>query len=139
MLAVNWLIGALFFGSAATLPVSYTFFRSQVKAGNVAQIIAQGSSIQGTPRHAVTSSQANGRAAVKDEPTYTAFKTEVPAFGNEGLQALLDEHGVVVSAKPVGTPWWQSLLIYFGPALLLWGFFVWSARRAQAARAAWAG
>ena len=59
-------------------------------------------------RHAVTSSQANGRAAVKDEPTYTAFKTQVPAFGNEGLQALLDEHGVVVSAKPVGTPWWQS-------------------------------
>jgi len=133
VLALNWLISALLFGSVTTLPVSYTFFRAQVEAGNVSQITAQGSAIQGTFKHPVTSSQADGRAPVKDERTYTAFKTEVPAFGNQGLQALLDEHGVVVNAKPVGTPWWQSFLIYFGPALLLWGLFVWYARRAQAA------
>ncbi len=132
VLAINWLLASVLFGSVSTLPVSYTFFRSQVEAGNVVQITAQGSAIRGTFRQPVTSSQANGRAPVKNESTYSAFKTEVPAFGNQGLQTLLDEHGVVVSAKPAGASWWQTLLIYFGPALLLWGFLVWSARRAQA-------
>jgi cell division protease FtsH len=132
VLVLNWLLASVLFGSVSTLPVSYTFFRTQVEAGNVAQVTAKGSAIQGTFKGRVTRSEANGNAPAKNEPSYTAFKTEVPAFGNQGLQALLDQHGVVVTAKPGGTPWWQSLLTFFLPAILLWALFVWYARRAQA-------
>jgi len=133
ILALNWLIASLLFSSASVLPVSYTYFRQQVEAGNVAQVTTQGEAVQGTFKTAVTASQAKGSQPVQNEQTYSNFKTQLPAFGTDDLLPLLEAHGVVVSAKPVETPWWQSFLLYFGPAILLWGFFVWYARRAQAA------
>jgi cell division protease FtsH len=133
VLALNWLIASLLFGSASVLPISYTFFREQVEAGNVATVTTQGEAVQGTFKTAVTAAQAKATQPVKDEQSYTDFKSQLPAFGTDDLLPLLEAHGVVVSAKPVETPWWQSILIYVAPALLLWGLFAWYARRAQAA------
>ncbi len=132
MLALNWLIVGLFSG-ASTVNVSYTFFRSQVEAANVTQITAKGNSIQGTFKQPVTHSQVTGTQPTKDEPSYTKFTTQLPAFGNDNLLGLLQSEGVVINAKPLGTPLWQTLLVFLGPALLLWVLFVWYARRAQAA------
>ena len=133
MLAINWLVVGLLFNGASTVNVSYTFFRSQVEAGNVAAITSTGNSIQGTFKNAVTATQATGQRPTQGEPTYTNFTTQLPAFGTGDLLALLQSKGVVVNAKPLGTPLWQTLLAFFGPALLLWALFVWGARRTQAA------
>ena len=133
MLAVNWLIAGLLFSGATNLQVPYSYFHSQVQAGNVAQITAKGNAIAGTFKQPVTSSQAKGTQPTKDEPTYSHFTTQLPAFGTGDLMALLQSQGVVINAQSTATPWWQSLLAFFVPALLLWGIFVWSARRAQAA------
>ena len=133
ILALNWLIASLLFSGASTLTVSYTYFRDQVEAGNVALVSTQGEAVQGTFRKAVTASQAGVRQPVENATTYTRFKTQLPAFGTDDLLPLLDAHGVTITAKPVETPWWQSFLAYVAPALLLWGILVWYARRAQAA------
>ncbi len=133
MLAINWLIAGLLFNGASTVSVPYTVFHSQVQAGNVSAITAKGSSIEGTFKQPVAYSQATGTQPTKNETTYTHFTTQLPAFGTGDLMALLQSEGVVVTAKPVGTPLWESLLLWFGPALLLWGLLLWGARRAQAA------
>ena len=88
------------------------FFLNQVKAEHVKEITSKGTAIQGT----FTKQQTYAGS----KPT-TKFKTEVPAFANnDALSALLEKKGVVVNAQPLdtGPPWWQSLLLGFGPTLL---------------------
>jgi cell division protease FtsH len=63
----------------------------------------------------------------------------VPAFVDPGLEALLVDNGVEIRAVPIriGASPLATLLLGFGPALLLIGFYVWIYRRA--ARGAGAG
>jgi cell division protease FtsH len=89
------------------------FFLAQVEAGDVAQITSRGTAIQGvfrrptrTPEHAVA----------------TRFATEIPAFADtKELSGLLRAKKVVVNAEPLDTggPWWENLLLGFGPTILL--------------------
>src|SRR5207237_3491995 len=54
------------------------------------------------------------------KPT-TRFRTEIPAFAdNTGLARLLQRKSVGVNAEPLqtGLPWWQNLLLGFGPTIL---------------------
>lgn len=134
-LILNWIIVAVISRGSDYLTVSYTFFRQQVTVGNVASITSKGTALQGSFKKAVTSRQASGSKASKDEKTYTQFETQLPAFGTNNLLTLLEEKGVVVNAKPLdtGSPLWQMLLLYFGPALLFIALFVWIRRRAQSA------
>jgi cell division protease FtsH len=121
-LVINWIAVAVMSGPSRFLTTSYTSFRQQVETGNVAQITSQGDTIQGVFKHAVSGS--NGT-------TYTEFQTQLPAFGNGDLLPLLVDKGVVVNAKPLaGTPLWETLLLYFGPALAFIALFVYLGRRA---------
>jgi len=125
LLAIN-----LFFGMRANQPASrvripYTpFFLQQVRAGHVKDITSKGTAIQGTFTQEVR---------FEDSKPTTRFKTEVPAFANnDTLSGLLEEKGVVVNAEPLdrGPPWWQSLLLGFGPTILFVLLLVWLMRRA---------
>src|ERR671935_635415 len=125
LLAVN-----VYLGSRATQPpsrvrVPYSpFFLNQVTSGHVKEITSKGTAIQGT----FTQKIRYGKA----KPT-TRFKTEVPAFANnDELSALLRKKGVVVNAQPLdtGAPWWQNLLLGFGPTILFAFLLFWLMRRA---------
>src|SRR5262245_813551 len=125
LLAIN-----LFFGMRANQPASrvripYTpFFLQQIRAGHVKDITSKGTAIQGTFTQEVR---------FEDSKPTTRFKTEVPAFANnDTLSALLEEKGVVVNAQPLdrGPPWWESLLLGFGPTVLFVLLLVWLMRRA---------
>ena len=75
-----------------------------------------------TSRHAAPRSAAH----VAD------FETTVPSFVGPGLEQLLIDHNVEISAEPIaegGSPL-STLLFGFGPALLLIAFYVWLFRRA---------
>ena len=134
LMVINFVIGGLLLRGEGTLPVSYTFFRAQVESGNVAAIVSQGNAIKGTFKKAVTASQAIGAKPTQSENSFAGFSTQLPAFGNNDLLALLQSKGVVVNARPLPTtPWWQNLLLWFGPALLIWGLLIWMSRRAAAA------
>src|SRR5947208_11318260 len=66
------------------------------------------------------------------KPT-TKFQTEIPTFANnDALSKLLQEKRVVVNAQPLdtGAPWWQNLLLGFGPTLLFIFLLFWLMRRA---------
>jgi cell division protease FtsH len=74
-------------------------------------------------------------AATAGPAAFTDFTTQLPAFGTQNLLTLLVSKGVVVDAKPEasGPPFWQNLLVYFGPALLFVGILVLILRRARTA------
>jgi cell division protease FtsH len=71
---------------------------------------------------------AQGRGA---EPrTSMTFKTTLPTFVDPGLEALLIEHGVQISAEPMNaSSFWNVLVFGFGPAILIIVFYVWLFRR----------
>jgi cell division protease FtsH len=61
------------------------------------------------------------------------FRTEIPAFANtDELSKLLQQHDVTVNAQPLdtGPPWWQALLLGFGPTIVFILLLVWFLRRA---------
>jgi cell division protease FtsH len=131
MLAVNWASVLLFAAPAGQPRVSVAFspyFLSAVQAGKVSSIATKGDTIQGTFR-TKQRYPATDRSAT---PT-TLFATQVPAFWNyDQLTALLKARGIEVNASsPVrSSSVLASLLLGFGPTLLIVVLFVLIARRA---------
>jgi cell division protease FtsH len=125
LLAVNFFLMARATQPSSRVRVPYSpFFLDQVRAGHVDGITSKGTAVQGE----FTQPQSyNGSKPTK------RFKTEVPAFANtDALSNLLQEHKVTVNAQPLdtGPPWWQSLLLGFGPTILFLLLLVWLMRRA---------
>jgi cell division protease FtsH len=118
LLLVNWVLSSLLMG-AARPAVPYTFFLGQLNAGNVQQVSSTGNTIQGTFRHQV------GYPPGKNARQVDLFTTERPTYANDHLFQQLQAHGVKVTASPQGTPVWEQLLLWFGPALLLGGLLAW--------------
>jgi cell division protease FtsH len=128
LLVVNYFVGLYFApDTPARLEVPYTLFRQQVTAGNVAEIVSRGDAIQGTFKQAVTYPPEGDQAR-----TSTTFSTQRPAFADPGLESELFSQGVVINARPLEEPrgWLLTLLISFGPAILLVAVIVWLSRRA---------
>ncbi len=125
LLAFNFYVGTRATEPPSRVRVPYSpFFVDQVSAGRVKEITSKGTAIQGT------FTQKLSYAGSK--PT-TLFKTEIPAFAdNNELSRLLQVKGVVVNAQPLDTraPWWQSLLLGFGPTILFLLLFFLLIRRA---------
>jgi cell division protease FtsH len=115
-------------GQPQRVDVSYTFFKQQVEADNVAQISTRADTIQGTFRQSVAY-QPDPAVAAK---TVGDFSTVIPAFADPGLEALLAAHGGTINARPLDQPSNPliTILLGFGPTLLLIGGFVWLSRKA---------
>jgi cell division protease FtsH len=113
LLGINFYLGSRATQPASRVRVPYSpYFLDQVKAGKVKSITSKGTAIQGTFTEKLS---YNG-----SKPS-TRFQTQIPAFAdNTGLSQLLQEKGVVVNAQPLdtGAPWWQNLLLGFGPTIL---------------------
>jgi cell division protease FtsH len=127
LLAFNILFAQLFTPRTSRIEVPYTFFLQQLDDNNVQRVSGRGENIQGEFRKAV--SPRKGVDADRD------FETVRPAFADEdGVFAQLQANRVTVDAENPddGPGALASFLLYFGPTLLLVGFFVWIARRAAA-------
>jgi cell division protease FtsH len=101
------------------------FFVAQVRAGNVAQITSRGTAIQGVFSHKTRT--PSGASA-------TRFATEIPAFADTtALSRLLQAKRVVVNAEPLDTggPWWENLLLGFGPTILFLLLLFWFLKRSR--------
>ena len=125
LLAFNFYLGSRANQPPSRVRVPYSpFFLDQVRAGHVKQITSKGTAIQGT--------FTQKERYAKSKPT-TRFRTEVPAFAdNNALSRLLQSKGVIVNAQPLdtGAPWWQNLLLGFGPTILFVLLLFWLMRRA---------
>ena len=130
LLALNWAM-LLFFSPAGQPRVSVPFspyFLSELQSGQVASITSKGDTIQGTFKAKVRYPATDKKVT----PT-TLFTTQVPTFWNNNeLTALLKAQHVQVNAKSTTqtTSLLTSLLLGFGPTLLIVGLFVMFARRA---------
>jgi cell division protease FtsH len=144
ILLVNYLLmRSLFPDADVPVKVPYTLFREQVTAGNVEAIYSRGESISGrfgTPIvHPAPPAAANGNPSAKQDaqrPTLPPrearnFETTLPSFVDPGLEKLLIDHDVEISAEPIqqGRGVVGTLLYGFGPAILLILFYVWLYRR----------
>ena len=130
LFAFNYWTASRAVESAPRVRVPYSpFFLEQVRNGNVRAITSTGDAVQGTFKRDVRY-PAGGKGT-----RTTAFATEIPAFADtNALAELLQSKGVVVNAKPLdtGAPWWQSLLLGFGPTLLFLVLLFWLMRRVAA-------
>jgi cell division protease FtsH len=132
--AVNWLLVPLLFpeqNNRVTIP--YTLFEQQVQAGNVTDITSQGDTIQGDFKTAVTYPVATPGQQQTSQPAQgvTKFETNIPSFANrDKLDQLLESKGVVINAKPLdqGRSPLLTLLLGFGPTILLIAGFLWLTR-----------
>jgi cell division protease FtsH len=129
LLAVNWLVVFLFPGGEGRIELPYTVFREQVEERNVAEVRSRGEDIQGEFRKEFTYPPG------EDGETSTSFETVRPSFAEDDLFESLVAEDVVVSAEPLEQPrsFWLTLLLSFGPTLLLVGLFVLLVRRTAAA------
>ena len=136
LLANFLLVRFLFPGPEAPVEVPYTSFKEEVRAGNVEAIYSQGDTVEGRFENSVTYPPKGEGGSQPDAPpsrTSKTFTTVLPSFVDPGLEELLIDNGVEISAEPIqeGGGLWQTLLFAFGPALLLIGGYIWLYRRAQ--------
>lgn len=104
--------GGGMFGSVPE--IEYSEFRSQLRAGNVERVHVKGDEVRGELAQSQVFLAQQG-----DSTAYDRFRTVIPSFGDEGLLALMEEQGVVVSAEPEGDGFWWYLLVFAGPLILL--------------------
>jgi cell division protease FtsH len=110
-LAVNWYVFSTASKEPAPVSVPYSFFHAQVERGNVESITTAGRTIDGVFERAT-------RVPESAQPQRD-FQTRLPDFVSEDLEFLLD-HGVVISSEtPQGPSILLTVLLGFGPTLLL--------------------
>ncbi|MBA2675051.1 ATP-dependent zinc metalloprotease FtsH [Ramlibacter sp.] len=146
ILVVNYLlVNYLFPQPNAPVTVPYTVFREQAGGDNVTAIYSRGTAIEGRFKAAVTWPTAQEAKQAASAPQRNAldrrllppsrtslyFNTELPAFFDRDLESFLVRHGVEISAVPLQQGGLFSTFLYFGPALLIIGFYVWMYRRAS--------
>jgi cell division protease FtsH len=130
LLALNWISVLAFQNSSeprVTVPFS-PYFLDQLEAGKVKSISSRSDTIQGTFKTAVHYPNSSATAT-------TLFSTQVPSFWNgDELSAMLRSQGVEVNAQNPnpGTSLIATLLLGFGPTILLVVLFIFLARRAAA-------
>jgi cell division protease FtsH len=129
LLVVNILVTSIIQSASQppSVTIPYNVFVDQVNAGNVVNITATGDSITGTAKTAV--SAGTGQPSAKD------FVTQRPSFASDNLEAALLKNNVSILAEPPNppTPFWETLLLWFGPTLLIVFGFIYLMRRSAAA------
>ncbi len=137
LLALNLWISSQALQPASRVSVTFTSFWNQLEHGNVKSISSTGNSIDGTFKHAISYPPGSSKAV-----TASQFSTELPSFlPGTTIFAELEKENVTINAHPTNTsaPFWEELLLGFGPTLLLVLLFVFLMRRAAAAAGGGAG
>ena len=135
LLLVNVLIANLVpTGSSNRITIPYTQFKDEVQADNVTSITATADQIDGSTKKAISTSGSS--------TTSTDFHTVVPSFtsstgagglAGDNLEQLLEAHHVQVTAQVPSQSVLLTLLLSFGPTILLIGGFILLSRAAARA------
>ena len=115
------------------IDVPYSFFRAQVDAGNVQEVILQDDSVRGLFRQTVEYPPDGSPELAQGAQQQTArvfTSTLLPVSDPTLTQALID-NGVTTEGRTTEINPILLFLFNWGPLILLLGFFIWSTRRAQ--------
>jgi len=131
LLAANLFITNVLLAPAqpTTITLPYNVFKQQVAADNVVTVTTTGDAITGVMKTAIQEPGGTTKA--------TNFTTQRPSFADDSLEPLLEQHGVTINAKPVNPPlpFWEQLLLSFGPTLLIVFGLLYLLRRSASAGA----
>ena len=130
VLLANFLLMQFFLSGPRVGKVPYTVFKQEVVKGNVSTVYSRGERITGRFERPVVVPRVPDPGSQARPDSIVAFETILPAFVDPGLETLLIEHDVEISARPIQeTNPWINLLYSFAPTLLLIGLYVWMFRR----------
>jgi len=102
--------------------VAYSEFKAMVRGNEIAEVVLRGDEVDAT----LHGTRAEGPAGVESKQV----RTRVPAFGDEELLPLLEEHGVQVSVRPPrGEGGLGTVLLALLPWVVLIGVYIWFMRR----------
>jgi cell division protease FtsH len=119
-------------GGDQPIDVPYSFFFEQVQAGRVTEVVIQDTQVSGSFSEQVTwPPSGSPEAAVVPQRRSNRFTTTLLPIDDPELTQVLRQHNVTVIAETSEASPILIFLLNFGPILLLLGFFIWSARRAQ--------
>jgi cell division protease FtsH len=105
------------FGSEDYTVIGYSTFRQQVGSGNVSEVNLEGNRVRGSLREPIRES-----TSPDDTTRIETFETYVPAFGDDGLLDMLEEHQVEINTSPeAGSSPWGTILFLGLPFLLFIG------------------
>ncbi len=125
LLAVNFFFANVVFAPSQpkSVVIPYNVFLQEVSSDDVLTVTSTSQSITGTTKKPVS--------AAPGQDSATSFSTERPAFATDDLVTLLQKHKVTINAQPPNppAPLWQTLLISFGPVLLIVLAFLFLSRR----------
>jgi cell division protease FtsH len=128
LLTLNIILGQLIPSDEdKRLMVPYTFFREQVQSGNVKEVNGRSDTIQGEFKTAVK---------FEKKGPEKRFETVQPAFSQDDeLLRLLIKQDVEINARPVveGRSVLATILISFGPTLLIVALLIYILRRSTGA------
>lgn len=106
-------------------PLSYTSFKTKVRADEVEQVTIQGEQIYGILRHVPPDEAAT------NQPPQNRFVTTVPPINDPELMQLLEKHRVEVRAESDQPNLWTQALIGLLPWIFIIGLFWYSWRRME--------
>lgn len=136
LIGINFFLVKMFYKDPSDpIKIPYTLFKEEVLKNNVKAIYTKGEVLSGRFIKEVNYTAPiiySNSKKIKSESVID-FTTILPFFADEGLESILIEHNVEILADPItedSSPW-TTFLIYFGPALLLIGFYIWIFRRSQ--------
>jgi len=111
-----------------TAEISYSRFRSELKADNIKKIRIKGSNIEGEFRaKAKINEQVQGKTTARE---VSSFSTVMPAIVDQALMPELTAHNVEVTAISTETSFLVNALIFVVPWLILIGIW-WIGMRAM--------
>lgn len=118
-------------GQTAVAPIAYSLFKEELRKEYIAEVTIQGETLRGL-FHEEQSFSADQLVSAPFEGIrpFKEFTTILPPFDDPELLLLLEQHNVVVNAKPMaGQSLWSSLLISLLPWVLIGGVWVFFIRR----------
>ncbi len=115
--------------TAGSIPMSYSALYEQVDSGNVVFMTVREQTATGVVRSAVRVTDSQGRT--REIAGGGRFTATLPSGSNAEFLTLAAKRGVEVFVQLTEVNPILFILLNFGPILLIIGFFVWSARRAQ--------
>ncbi len=130
LLLINIFVTNVLFAPSqpTTVTLPYNVFKAQVLADNVVSVTSTGDAISGVTKTPVQESATN-------KVSSTHFTTQRPSFADSDLETLLEAHNVTINAKPENPPppIWLTLLLSFGPTILIIGGVLYLMSRLQRA------
>ncbi len=130
LLAINFLLLPILSPQPDRTTITYNFFNEQVNAGTIKEISTRLDVIDGTFKQPVRYTDPDGATE-----EVTEFHTIVPDLSGADKNTLLDrlmEKGTVINARSADQPrsLLMTILVGFGPAILMIALLLWLFRRA---------